>query len=144
MNKAICRLLAALVLLVSPTSGSYSQDSRVARIDSVFGEWVAGGDYNGSVLVAENGKIIYQKSFGKADWSGNRLFNNESVFELACVSKQFTAMVGRSLPTFIEPSRLMEMKPALVNREMAPLRQEEWLAEDTPVAGHREGVKVVA
>ncbi len=59
-------------------------------------------------------------------------------------AKQFTAMVGRSLPTFIEPSRLMEMKPALVNREMAPLRQEEWLAEDTPVAGHREGVKVVA
>ena len=85
-------MLAALVLLVSPTSGSYSQDSRVARIDSVFGEWVAGGDYNGSVLVAENGKIIYQKSFGKADWSVNRLLNNESVFELASVSKQFTAM----------------------------------------------------
>lgn len=59
-------------------------------------------------------------------------------------AKQFTAMVGRSLPTFIEPSRLLEMKPALVNREMAPLRQEEWLAADTPVTGQREGVSVVA
>lgn len=59
-------------------------------------------------------------------------------------AKQFTVMVGRSLPTFIEPSRLLEMKPALLNREIPPLRQEEWLTSDTPVAGHRDGVNVVA
>lgn len=47
--------------------------------------------FNGNVLVAENGKIIYQHSFGLADFDNNRLLNDSSVFELASVSKQFTA-----------------------------------------------------
>lgn len=48
-------------------------------------------EFNGNVLVAENGKIIYQKSFGFADYDSKRNLNDSSVFELASVSKQFTA-----------------------------------------------------
>ncbi len=48
--------------------------------------------FNGNVLVAEKGKIIYQKSFGFADFDTERMLNDSSVFELASVSKQFTAM----------------------------------------------------
>lgn len=47
--------------------------------------------FNGNVLVAENGKVIYQHSFGLADFDSNRPLNDSSVFELASVSKQFTA-----------------------------------------------------
>ncbi|MBX9782610.1 MAG: beta-lactamase family protein [Chitinophagaceae bacterium] len=47
--------------------------------------------FNGNVLVAENGKIVFQKSYGLADFDKQRMLNDSSVFELASVSKQFTA-----------------------------------------------------
>ncbi|MET0462365.1 MAG: serine hydrolase domain-containing protein [Chitinophagaceae bacterium] len=47
--------------------------------------------FNGNVLVAENGQPILQKSYGYADYTTKRLLNDSSVFELASVSKQFTA-----------------------------------------------------
>mgnify|MGYP000220382101 FL=1 len=48
--------------------------------------------FNGNVLVAEKGKIIFQKSYGYANFDTKRSLNDTSVFELASVSKQFTAM----------------------------------------------------
>ncbi len=42
-------------------------------------------------MVAENGKIIFQKSYGYANFDTKQLLNDSSVFELASVSKQFTA-----------------------------------------------------
>src|SRR5690606_2069282 len=40
----------------------------------------------------ENGKPIFQKSYGQAFREKNIDLNSETVFELASVSKQFTAM----------------------------------------------------
>jgi len=48
--------------------------------------------FNGNVLVAKGGNIIYQQSLGYADYNSKRKLNDSSVFELASVSKQFTAM----------------------------------------------------
>jgi CubicO group peptidase (beta-lactamase class C family) len=48
--------------------------------------------FNGNVLVAKGGNIIYQQAFGYADYNSKRMLNDSSVFELASVSKQFTAM----------------------------------------------------
>jgi CubicO group peptidase (beta-lactamase class C family) len=48
--------------------------------------------FNGNILVAKGGNIIYQQSLGYADFNSKRLLNDSSVFELASVSKQFTAM----------------------------------------------------
>jgi len=48
--------------------------------------------FNGNVLVAENGKIIYQGALGYADYNTQRMLNDSSVFELASLTKQFTAM----------------------------------------------------
>jgi CubicO group peptidase (beta-lactamase class C family) len=48
--------------------------------------------FNGNVLVAKGGNIIYQQDLGYADFNSNRLLNDSSVFELASLSKQFTAM----------------------------------------------------
>lgn len=48
--------------------------------------------FNGNVLVAKNGNIIYQDALGYADYNTKRPLNDSSVFELASVSKQFTAM----------------------------------------------------
>jgi CubicO group peptidase (beta-lactamase class C family) len=48
--------------------------------------------FNGNVLVAKDGKVIYRQSLGFADIAAGRMLNDSSVFELASVSKQFTAM----------------------------------------------------
>jgi CubicO group peptidase (beta-lactamase class C family) len=48
--------------------------------------------FNGNILVAEKGKPIYRQSLGYADYNTKRMLNDSSVFELASVSKQFTAM----------------------------------------------------
>ena len=48
--------------------------------------------FNGNVLVAKGGTIIYQQALGDADYTTKRSLNDSSVFELASVSKQFTAM----------------------------------------------------
>jgi CubicO group peptidase (beta-lactamase class C family) len=48
--------------------------------------------FNGNILVAKNGNIIYGQALGYADFNTKRLLNDSSVFELASLSKQFTAM----------------------------------------------------
>lgn len=47
--------------------------------------------FNGNVLVAEKGEIIFQKSYGFVNYEKQSPLNDSSVFELASVSKQFTA-----------------------------------------------------
>jgi CubicO group peptidase (beta-lactamase class C family) len=47
--------------------------------------------FNGNVLVAEKGKVVFQHSYGFANFDTKHLLNDSTVFELASVSKQFTA-----------------------------------------------------
>jgi CubicO group peptidase (beta-lactamase class C family) len=48
-------------------------------------------DFNGAILVAKNGKILYENQVGYADFKNKELLNETSLFQLASVSKQFTA-----------------------------------------------------
>ena len=48
--------------------------------------------FNGNAMVIKKGEIVYQQSLGFADYDSKRSLNDSSVFELASVSKQFTAM----------------------------------------------------
>ena len=87
------KLFFLAVFVVSFTAlNCQKPDDRIAKLDSLFNGLFEKGEWNGNVLIAEKGSIIYQKSFGKADWNSGARLNNESVFELASVPKQFTAM----------------------------------------------------
>ncbi|WP_028873189.1 serine hydrolase domain-containing protein [Psychroserpens burtonensis] len=48
-------------------------------------------DFHGAILVAKGGKIVYQNEIGYADFKNKILLNKKSIFQLASVSKQFTA-----------------------------------------------------
>ena len=50
-------------------------------------------DFCGVLLVADKGKIIYQKAFGYREFSPKIPLQKSDIFELASVSKQFTAMI---------------------------------------------------
>ena len=51
------------------------------------------GQFNGSVLVAVNGKIIYTNGFGESNFDTHAKFTPATLSCLASVSKQFTAMM---------------------------------------------------
>ena len=49
--------------------------------------------FNGTVLVAKAGKVLYENGFGEADKAWNIPNEVDTKFKLASVSKQFTAML---------------------------------------------------
>jgi CubicO group peptidase (beta-lactamase class C family) len=67
-------------------------NQKTLKLDTLYSELCEKGAFNGSVLIAEDGQIIFEKSYGLANEQTNRKLNDSTIFELASVSKQFTAM----------------------------------------------------
>ena len=61
------------------------------KIDSLLERANKRYDFHGSLLVAKNGRKLYSKIIGLADFSERTRINDHSAFQLASVSKQFTA-----------------------------------------------------
>lgn len=61
------------------------------KLDSLLQRINKRNDFNGSLLVGKNGKIIYSNYIGYADFKSKEPIKPEDVFQLASVSKQFTA-----------------------------------------------------
>src|SRR4026208_122954 len=79
------RILSALFLFVGQFSSA--QDGQV---DSLI---AAQKDFSGVILIAENGKPVYHKAFGYREFELQIPLQTSDIFELASVSKQFTAMI---------------------------------------------------
>ncbi len=79
------------ILLVLTVQLSFGQE-KIQKIDSLIKSLSAKGKFNGIILVAEKGKITYHKNNGLADESTKEVINENSIFNLASISKQFTAM----------------------------------------------------
>lgn len=69
------------------------QDSvKYGQIDDILQKAFTAGRFNGHVLYAEDGKILYNKSFGYENLRTKKELTNASVFQLASTSKPFTAI----------------------------------------------------
>ncbi len=62
------------------------------KLDTFFKKLQQTMGFNGAVLIAQYGKIIYKKSFGYANYFTKSPINTHTHFQLASVSKQFTAV----------------------------------------------------
>ncbi len=80
-----------LLLCISIVIIINAQDKQL-QLDSLLQKMYTTGSFNGNALVAEKGKIIFEKSWGLANEQTGEKLTTQSVFELASVSKQFTAM----------------------------------------------------
>ncbi|MEE4198764.1 MAG: serine hydrolase domain-containing protein [Bacteroidales bacterium] len=67
-------------------------DEKAAILDSMIRQKVERFHFNGSILVGYKGNCIYNQSFGYADIRKREPLAEDAVFQLASVSKQFTAM----------------------------------------------------
>jgi CubicO group peptidase (beta-lactamase class C family) len=50
-------------------------------------------DFSGVILLAKSGQEVYHKAFGLRDFSSKKPLYNSDIFELASISKQFTAFI---------------------------------------------------
>ena len=67
-----------------------SQD-KVERIDNLIQTYYDYGLFNGTVLVAQNGEVIFKKGFGQANMEWSIPNGPDTKFRLGSITKQFTA-----------------------------------------------------
>jgi CubicO group peptidase (beta-lactamase class C family) len=92
-NIQIMKLIKStiIILLIMFSLTVFSQE-RIQKIDSIFLNLYKTNKFNGNILIAEKGNIVYKKSFGLANENSKEKLNENSIFELASISKPFTAM----------------------------------------------------
>lgn len=66
-------------------------EQKYYRLDTLFQNLYKANAFNGNVIVAQGGTIVYRNCFGIADKSAKLSLNEHSVFQLASVSKTITA-----------------------------------------------------
>lgn len=84
------KLLALFIVTFLSISAVLAQD-KAQKIDELLKTNYDYGQFNGSVLVAENGKVIYKKGFGMANIEWEIPNSTDTKFRIGSVTKQFTA-----------------------------------------------------
>lgn len=84
------KLLTLLVITLIAASAALAQD-KAQKIDELLKTYYDYGQFNGSVLVADGGKVIYKKGFGMANMEWEIPNQPDTKFRIGSVTKQFTA-----------------------------------------------------
>jgi CubicO group peptidase (beta-lactamase class C family) len=79
------------VLLLALARPAFAQDIP-HKIDELVSTYASAGKFNGTVLVASHGSVIFEKGYGYRDAEAKALNDANTVFQIASVSKQFTAV----------------------------------------------------
>jgi CubicO group peptidase (beta-lactamase class C family) len=82
---------AILLIALINLSNGYTQN-KLASIDSLITKIHLEQGFDGNVLIADKGRIIYEKSFGYANVKAKIPLTANSIFNLASISKVFTAV----------------------------------------------------
>ena len=82
---------------------SYNPKDADQRIDAVMQELHRTRGFNGNVLVAKHGKIVYENAIGWADYLHRKELNINSQFELASITKTIT---GTAILMLMEQGKL--------------------------------------
>lgn len=86
------KFLVLLTLIVAPFLLPAQKNNTVRLLDSVLNVLHQTHQFNGTVLYAEKGKVLYKNSFGIADIRSGAPLQTNSAFNLASDTKQFICM----------------------------------------------------
>ncbi|PCI31519.1 MAG: aminopeptidase, partial [Flavobacteriaceae bacterium] len=86
-----------ILLILSLIIGIFSTKAQInatqyKKIDSLFIDWSKPNNPGGSVGIIKNGQLIFSKAYGLASLEYNVPNTIETKFNIASISKQFTAM----------------------------------------------------
>src|SRR6188474_881428 len=84
------RLLFLFIVALITATNAFAQHN-VQKIDGLLKQYYDYGQLNGSVLVADKGKIIYEKGFGMANMEWAIPNQPDTKFRIGSITKQFTA-----------------------------------------------------
>ena len=78
--------------LASAQSDRATVDKSAEKVDALFAEWIKPDSPGCALAVIKDGQIIYKRGYGMANLDYGIPITSASVFNIASVSKQFTAM----------------------------------------------------
>lgn len=83
------------LLLINTCSGQSESNvsGKSAQIEKLISTYADYGKFNGTVLVAEEGEVVYKKAFGMANMEWDMPNQVDTKFRIASMTKQFTAML---------------------------------------------------
>lgn len=88
MKKPILLLFISIVLV----NFLSAQKTEIYQINELMTKSYERGLFNGNVLVAKKGKIIYQRSFGFTDETKKMPLTKNTIFNFGSIAKQFNAV----------------------------------------------------
>ena len=83
-------LFCFIGLLGSQVLNAQSKASKIEDLMALYAEY---GQFNGSVLVAEDGEVVYKNGFGKANMEWDIPNESDTKHRLGSITKQFTAVL---------------------------------------------------
>lgn len=84
--------LLIVIIFIFLTSVFCLAQTNPQTLDEFFTALESDKNINGNVLVAGNGKILYKKSFGYADFENKKLNSDNTRFQFDSISKTITAV----------------------------------------------------
>lgn len=91
-NHSFLKVIAIIFIQLSTMNVAVGQD-KAELIDKLMSQYSEYNQFNGSVLVADQGKIIYKKGFGKANMEWSIPNQPDTKHRLGSITKQFTALL---------------------------------------------------
>lgn len=86
-------LKVATIPEVTPKEPLFSKPGRdYTQISAKIKKILKRNRFNGNALIAHDGNLVLNEAFGMADFRKKKPLKEDSIFQLASVSKQFTAM----------------------------------------------------
>lgn len=87
------RLASLFISALWLTIASANAQTKAEKIDGLLRQYVANRQFNGTVLVADKGKVIFKKGYGMANMEWNIANTPTTKFRLGSITKQFTALL---------------------------------------------------
>jgi CubicO group peptidase (beta-lactamase class C family) len=89
MQKIIFKLLLISFIIISAGCAAYKPQKEI--LDELIYKSVIDNNFNGVLLIADHDSIIYQGAFGFANFEHNIRNETTTIFNIASLTKQFTA-----------------------------------------------------
>lgn len=84
---------STLIMLPQPGLLEEKEKNNISQISAQwYDQFLKNSNFNGGVIVAKNGNIVFEQYKGSAHLNGHDTVNSQTPFHIASVSKTFTAM----------------------------------------------------
>jgi len=85
------KIFFLFVVIILFTNCNTEPSSYSSDLDKIFDSVFKANEPGGAVLIAKDGKIIYEKGFGVEDITTKKLIDNNTLFNVGSISKTFVA-----------------------------------------------------